>query len=202
MAAWDTCFTLMSKPPEEDILRAVLEIQVRKCQTLKPLFFQIEGATANSRKRTYNYLCRSAWVEIDRRQAEVTRLGLLNPSPTAHGAVEAKAKAKRKKDQPKQKSNAIPPPAPAVVAVEACRNYKDNKCAYGDRCKLSHEGKCRCIPKAKAKPKDKLRSPRQKSPVTPPGTVRTKEEKANMKCVWFGTDDGCRRWENCPYKHG
>ena len=56
MAAWDTCFTLMSKPPEEDIPRAILEIQLRKCQALKPLFFQIEGAIANSRKRTYNYL--------------------------------------------------------------------------------------------------------------------------------------------------
>ena len=56
MAAWDTCFTLMSKLPEEDILRAILEIQLRKCQALKPLFFQIDGAIANSRKRTYNYL--------------------------------------------------------------------------------------------------------------------------------------------------
>ena len=73
-AAWDICFALMSKPLEEDIPRAILEIQLCKCDALKPLFFQIESATANSCRKIYNYLYKSAWAEIDRRQAEVNQI--------------------------------------------------------------------------------------------------------------------------------
>ena len=45
------------------------------------------------------------------------------------------------------------------VAVEASRNYKDNKCAYGDRCRFSHEGKGGCIRKVKAQHNEKLPKP-------------------------------------------
>ena len=60
VATWDTCFSVMSKLPETGILRAILEIQLRKCQALKPLLFQIEWARSNSREKTYNYLDKSA----------------------------------------------------------------------------------------------------------------------------------------------
>ena len=55
MATWDTCVSVMGKRPSTDIPRAIFEIQLRKCQALKPLLFQIERAPANSRKKTYNY---------------------------------------------------------------------------------------------------------------------------------------------------
>ena len=87
MAAWDTCPSVMSKPAETDILRAILEIQLRKCQALKPLLFQIESSPANSRKRAYNYPYSSARGKVDRRQAEITRQQLLNPPPVLPGAA-------------------------------------------------------------------------------------------------------------------
>ena len=96
MATWDTCFSVMSKRRETDTRRAILEIQLRKCQALTPLLFQLESALASLRRKIHNYFCKSEWAEVDRRQAEVTRLQLLNPSPVAPRAAAAEAKANAK----------------------------------------------------------------------------------------------------------
>ena len=221
MTAWDSCLQAMSVQPDIHMLRALLETQLRKCVALRPLFMSIEGSSSGSHKREYKYLCESAHREIERRQSEVVRQQLTNGSqnvPAAAAAkaskreerraAAAKAKANKQKDVPP-----LPPPPTAAFAMtpeSACRNFARGKCTYGDRCKFTHDAVF--APKAKAKPTAKVgakESARGGSPRSPKKSrsprlvdTRTAEEKKQIMCVWYGTDQGCRRGDACPYKHG
>ena len=129
MITWDTCFQQMSKPPSMDMLRALLEIQLRKCQAFKPHFTTIDGSEPGSHMRGYNYLYESAHQEIDRRRAELTRHQLTNPPPAQPGAASAKSNAKgTAKVKAAAKAKAPPAPLPAVLASkEACRKFLHGK---------------------------------------------------------------------------
>ena len=78
---------------------------------------------------------------------------LLNPSPTAHGAVAAKAKTNSKKENLKPKSNAIPSPAPAVLAVEIAETTRMTHVPMGTGADSLMKGKVVVYRRLKLNPK-------------------------------------------------
>ena len=149
MGAWDTCLQALSLTPDEHLLRALLEMQLRKRSALRPLCANIEGSSLGSHKKTYTYLYESAHREINRRQKGSPS------SPAAAAAKAAKAKYGAQKPQSRQRSS---PPAEVSTAAmdsptkEAWRNFAIGKCKYGESCRFSHGG----LP-PRPRPKPKLR---------------------------------------------
>ena len=92
MTSWDNYLMAISHPPDEHMLRALLETQLRKCTALRPLCISIDGSAADSPKRKFQFLFDFANLEIARRQGELVRQVLTQISKAAH-AVAAQSAA-------------------------------------------------------------------------------------------------------------
>ena len=123
--AWGICFQPMSKPPDQDMLRALLEVQLRKSTPIKPHFATIDGSRPGSHMRSYDYVYESAHQEIDRTRSEITRHKPTNPQPAPPGAAAAKIKTKgtaKSKGAARSKEPPVPPPA-TLISKEACQRF-------------------------------------------------------------------------------
>ena len=96
--AWDRTLMSLAKMPDDDMLVALLETQLRKCRALGPAFVVYDGAKDGSDERCAKFLYDAARREIVRKQREVTKEGLIQ---TSHKAAPANATAKPKA-QPKK----------------------------------------------------------------------------------------------------
>ena len=94
----------MNEPPNDHMLRALLEPQLRKCKALLPVFVNIDGSPGDSELCGLRYFCHAAIREVTRKQCENTRDELLRPAKTSTaaaapkaGATKAAAKSRRRR---------------------------------------------------------------------------------------------------------
>ena len=129
----DTCIMTMSDPPNEHMLRALLETQLRKCMALNPLFVSIDGSVPDSPQRLGRFLCDAVNREIACKQNETVRLEFTQIPKTAHAAAaqsaaqKAAANAKTAAKQQSRRPQA-PPPPPAAGDAPAAGSLSKLRC--------------------------------------------------------------------------
>ena len=97
------------KQPDEEMLLALLDTQLRKCKALRPAFVVFDDAQEGSERRTFEFLYSAARQEIVRQQRGARRDRLFKPSAKATPA------ALRKKAPKFLHSRTPPPPDPRLL---------------------------------------------------------------------------------------
>ena len=112
--AWDYALMAMKRLPDEDLLLALLEAQLRGCKALAPAFLVFDASPEGSANRTSTFIYNAARQEVVRKQREATKAGLIKhvnkaapakPGPGTPAAPAAPAAPAPKQGQgPKGKS--------------------------------------------------------------------------------------------------
>ena len=125
ISAWDRTLLAMRRPPEEDLLLAVLEPELRKCQSLAPEFVIYDGADNDSEIRTRKWLYNSARRAIGRQMRLDTKAALLEQP----GRRALPARQKSDTDNKDKGGDNI----------KKCFQFlKTGECKFGKNCKFSH----------------------------------------------------------------
>ena len=144
--AWDFILMALPKLPDEELLVALLETELRKCKALGPAFVVFDGAEAGSIQRTSKFLYEAGRKEVARSQREATKQGLLKTNLKASPGYVAPKPPKPK--PPKNKAPDAVPPKDSPVAKqpendpskqddEVCRSYaKTGRCGFGNKCRF------------------------------------------------------------------
>ena len=200
----------LAKVPEEDMLLALLETQLRKSKALEPAFVTYDAAEIGSETRTSAFLYYAARRQVVRKQTEETVSSLMKMPQIA---VPARP--------PKASTEALPPAAPKVPAVPAPpARTADGKiicplwlmrgsCQYGDGCHFEHAEP----PKAgrRARGKAQAAGPKGQPQANRPQASALSTDAAENVTATAAGDDAplCRFWplgkcykgNQCVYRH-
>ena len=80
----ETILIAMHKPPDEDMLHAIIEPQLRKCTALQPEFVQYDGAYEGDPVRSAAWLLDRARLAVDRRRLQETHQAMTKSHSTVN----------------------------------------------------------------------------------------------------------------------
>ena len=67
LASWDHTLMALAKLPDEDMMLALIETQLRRCKGMGPTFVVFDGAPEGSPQRTVTFLYNAARAEVVRK---------------------------------------------------------------------------------------------------------------------------------------
>ena len=137
----------LSREPDEHLLAALVEHQLRLCKGLAPSFERFDSADEGSPERTITYLISAArkWVERKRREdayesLQKTPKAVVNvPGRTGDNKGKGDKGNKGKKGDDKGKGKKDGKGKRSAVDKD-CIAFKSGKCTFGDRCRFLHNG--------------------------------------------------------------
>lgn len=162
----------LQKHPDEEMLHAIVEPQLRKCKALAPEFVTYDRAKPDALERTTAWLYEAARGCVARKRKE-DNLAALQNAPKS-------VVVKNKPDQ---------------LPKDCIAFSKTGKCKFGDKCWHRHDTKSTTAPhpksKAKADAKTKADSKKERS---------KKKSPSEIPCRYFhkGT---CKAGASCKFKH-
>lgn len=119
----DTILMHLQQPPEEDLLHACVEPQLRKCKALELDLKIYDRAAEGSEERSVQYLYKCAREHLARKHLQDVKDSLLRAPLKATPAKAPQAEAKGGKTEDG-----------AVAKPEICRNFLAGRCTNGDSC--------------------------------------------------------------------
>ncbi|CAK0813605.1 unnamed protein product, partial [Prorocentrum cordatum] len=147
----------LTRQPDEELIVAIVEPQLRLCRDLAPTFVAFDGAEEGSEERAISWPYNRAWREVAREKRVAASKQLQDAVPkkiAAPGAGKGgkgdtgkgKAAEKKKKAAEKKKASAAAGRPDVAQDKPLCAAFqKSGKCDKGDKCEFRH------APKATAK---------------------------------------------------
>ena len=106
LAAWDHLLMSLAKTPDDDLLLALLETQLRKSKAMGPMFVVFDAAPEGSPQLSAKFLYDADRQEVVRKQRESVKDALLN---TPQKAAPGKATRNNAAKNAAGASNNVPP---------------------------------------------------------------------------------------------
>ena len=142
LAAWDRTLMALAKPPDEDLVHALFEQQVRKAKSMAPAFVLYDASPEGHENRTTAFLYASARAEILKNQREATRKSLMDQASSSLRAAPAfvgKGKDGKGKDGKGKDSKGKDDNNEAKDTQRRCFRFaKTGECKFGDECRFAH----------------------------------------------------------------